>query len=265
MRRWLRFPLRMKRSTSLIAVRLRGYPARAVLLVVAASASFGCDSFSFVPPQPEELRGTGGATPVSTSAGPAIAPAPTKSIDFVLGPHTPDEAELWKTSARAQAGLEKVKLKLIGPAEPPATQAELVREALAHDPRVLVIESTGKDDPPLLAAIDQARSQGVPVVLAGPLPIGAKAAIGTGGEPKTASTTSSSHQAPLISVAPKPFSVSAKQLVSAAIRHADTAGLQPGKTAILVINTAGDPYLPERTLAIKDALKAAGITTITEA
>jgi ABC-type sugar transport system substrate-binding protein len=265
MRRWLCFPLRMKRLTSSIAVRLREFPAGAVVLTVAAWASFGCDSFSFVPPQPEELRGKGGATPVATSAGPAIAPAPTRSIDFVLGPHEPDEAEVWKTSARAQAGLDKAKLKLIGPAEPPRTQAELVREALAHDPRVLVIDSAGPDDPPLLKAIEQARSQGIPVILVGPPPVGAKAASATGADSETVSTTSPGPRAPLVSVAPKPFSVSAKQLVSAGLRHANYAGIEPGKSAIIVVNTAGDSYLPERTLAIKEALKAAGITAITEA
>jgi hypothetical protein len=264
MRRWFRFPERFERSTTLIAVRLRGFAARAVLLIVAAWASFGCDSFSFVPPQPDELRAAGGATPVATSAGTAIAPAPTKSIDIVLGPHSPDEAEVWKSSARSQAGLDKAKLKLVGPAEAPVTQAELVRESLAHDPRVLVIDSTGRDDPPLLRAIEQARSQGVPVVLVGPPPAGIQADGGARGEPKAASTASG-NPAPLIFVAPRPFSVSAKQLVSAAIRHANYAGIEPGNAAIVVVNTTGDLYLPERTLAIKDALKAAGITKITEA
>jgi hypothetical protein len=265
MRRWLRFPVRMTRSTTLIAVRVREFPAHSVLLIAAAWASFGCDSFSFVPPKPEELRGSGGATPVATSAGPAVAPAPTRSIEFVLGSHQPDEAEVWKTSARAQAGLDKAKLKLVGPAEPPVTQAELVREAVSHDPRVLIIDSPGPEDPPLLRAVEQARSKGIPVVLVGPPPAGAKAATGTGGDSNTASTASPGQQAPLIAVTPKPFSESAKLLVSAAIRHANYAGIEPGKTAIVVVNTAGDPYLPQRALAIKDALKAAGITAIAEA
>ncbi len=256
MRRWFRFPGRMKRSTRLTADRWRGELARALLLIVVAWASFGCDSFSFVPPQPEELRVAPSATPLAV---------PTRSIDFVLGPHGPDEAEGWKSSARAQAGLDKAKLKVLGPAEPPVTQVELVREALAHDPRVLVIESTGLDDPPLLQAIEQARSRRIPVVLVGPPPVGAKAATETHGESKPTSTASTDHQAPLISVAPQPFSTSAKQLVAAGIRNAHYAGLEPGKSAIIVVNTTGDPYLPDRALAIKDALKAAGISTITEA
>jgi ABC-type sugar transport system substrate-binding protein len=255
MRRWFRFPGRMKRSTSSIAVRLRGESARAAVVIVAAWASFGCDSFSFVPPQPEELRVARGATPVA---------APTRSIDLVLGAHGPDEAEVWKSSARSQAGLDKVKLKVLGPAESPVTQAELVREALAHDPRVLVIESTGVEDPALPRAIEQAQSQGIPVVLVGRPLAGDKSAAGARGEPKTISIASPGHQAPIISVVPQPFSVSAKQLVSAAIRNAHYSGLEPGKTAIMVVNTTGDSFVPERALAIKDALKSAGITTITE-
>jgi ABC-type sugar transport system substrate-binding protein len=255
MRRWFRFPGRMKKSTSSIAVRLRGELARAAVVIVAAWASFGCDSFSFVPPQPEELRAARSATPVA---------APTRSIDFVLGAHGPDEAELWKSSARAQAGLDKVKLKVVGPAEPPVTQAELVREALAHDPRVLVIESTGVEDPALLRAIEQAQSQGIPIVLVGRPLAGDQSAARALGEPKTISIASPGHQAPIISVVPQPFSVSAKQLVSAAIRNAHYSGLEPGKTAIIVVNTTGDSFVPERALAIKDALKSAGISTITE-
>ena len=57
-------------------------------------------------------------------------------------------------------------------------------------------------------------------------------------------------------VAPEPFAVSAKQLVAAAIRISHHAELEPGKAAILVVNTAGDRFLPDRVLAIKDALKA---------
>jgi ABC-type sugar transport system substrate-binding protein len=254
MRRWFRFPWRTKKSTSSIGVRLRGESARAAVVIVAAWASLGCDSFSFVPPQPEELRAARDATPVA---------APTRSIDLVLAARGPDEAEVWKSSARAQAGHDKVKLKVLGPAEPPATQAELVREALAHDPRVLVIESTGVEDPALPRAIEQAQSQGIPIVLVGRPLAGDKSAAGARAEPKTISIASPGHQ-PIISVVPQPFSVSAKQLVSAAIRNAHYSGLEPGKTAIMVVNTTGDSFVPERALAIKDALKSAGITTITE-
>jgi Periplasmic binding protein domain len=256
MRRWFLIPGRLSRSASSYPVRLRGGLAGAVLVTMAAWASFGCDSFSFVPPQPAELRGAGGATPVA---------APTRSIELVLGPHSPDEAEVWKSSARSQAGLDKAKLKILGPAELPSTQADLIREALAHDPRVLVIESTGLDEPALQSAIDQAQSQRIPIVLAGRQPAGAKSAASTRGENKTTSTAVSGNQAQVVSVVPQPFAISAKQLVSGAIRNANYAGLEHGKSAIVVINTTGDPFVAERAIAIKDALNAAGITTITEA
>ena len=83
--------------------------------------------------------------PTSHRRRPARTPGPCRrrSIELVLGPHDADESEVWKTTARSQAGLEKVKLKILGPAEPPSTQADLVREALDRHPRVLVVESTG--------------------------------------------------------------------------------------------------------------------------
>ena len=257
MRRWFRFPGRMKRSTRSNAVRWRGESARAALLIVVAWASFGCDSFSFVPPQPEELRGA-----ARCDAGWRRRPGRSSSCWARTGPTRPKSGN--RRLERRQ-GLTRSSSRSSARRSPRSTQAELVREALAHDPRVLVIESTGLDDPPLLQAIEQARSQGIPVVLVGRPPAGAKAAAGAPGEPKTTSTASSGHQAPLVSVVPQPFSISAKQLVAAAIRNAHYSGLEPGKSAIIVVNTTGDPFVPERALAIKDALKAAGITTITEA
>jgi ABC-type sugar transport system substrate-binding protein len=271
MRRWFVFPKRiLKRLTLLTAARLRGIPGRAVLLIVAAWASVGCDSFSFVPPQPEELRGSGSAISVATTdgsralPGSEIALAPTKSIEFVLGPHGPDESEVWKSSARTQAGNDTVKLKIVGPAEPPATQADLVRAALANDPRVLVIEFTGQGDRSLLQTIEEAQGKGIPVVVLGRPPSGADSTKGTPGESKTTSTGSSAHPGRIVYVTPPPFSASAKQLVASAIRHAQYAELDTGKTAILLVNAEADSFAVERVLAIKEALQAAGITAIEE-
>jgi ABC-type sugar transport system substrate-binding protein len=270
MRRGFVFPRGIKRSTLLIAARMRDIPGGAVLLIVAAWASAGCDSFSFVPPQPEELRGAGRAMSVAITdssrppAGSEIALAPTKSIEFVLGSHGPDEAEIWKSAARTQAGIEKAKFKVVGPAEPPSTQADLVRDALANDPRVLVIELTGQGDPALQQTIEKAQSQGIPLVLLGRPPSGPDSATGTLGGPNTTSTGSPGNQGRIVFVAPPPFSVSAGQLVASAIRTAHNAELEPGKTAILLVNTKGDSFVGERVLALKEALQSAGITAIEE-
>ena len=252
MRRWFRFPRRIKRSTSSIAVRPRRVPAGAALVVMAAWASLGCDSFSFVPPQPEELRGTGDLVPVA------------KSIELVLGPHEPDELEVWKSQARMQAGIDKVKLRIDDPAESSTTQADQVRAALTHLPAVLVVEFAGKADPPLMRAIDEAREKGIPVVLVGHRPDGDKPASGAAGEVKTKSTGSAARPAPLVLVTPQSFDVPAGQLVAAAIRSIQVAGLEPGKAAIFVVNDKGDSFAPGRVLALKNALKAVGITTIDE-
>ena len=65
-------------------------------------------------------------------------------------------------------------------------------------------------------------------------------------------------------VAPPPFSSSARELVAAAIRNAKAAELDPNGGAIIVINTLGDQFIPERVAGIRDALKTAGITSVEE-
>ena len=55
--------------------------------------------------------------------------------------------------------------------------------------------------------------------------------------------------APLIVVVePQHSRESAKQLVAAAIRVAKFSELDPGKAAIIVVNTAGDPFIAQREL-----------------
>jgi ABC-type sugar transport system substrate-binding protein len=193
-----------------------------------------------------------------------IEPAPTKSIELILGSHEPDEAEIWRTSARTQAGLDMARLKVLGPAEPPATQADLVRDALSHDPRVLIVEAALTPDSPLAQTIDQARSQGVPVVLMGAPPTGNKSAATDSSATKTKSESSSGQKAPLVVVAPQPFAVSAKQLVAAALRNMGHTGLDFAKSAILVVHPTDDSFVAERAGALKEALKAAGITLVEE-
>ena len=89
-----------------------------VLLVVAAWASIGCDSDSFVPPPPDELRGVVGGgyrTPRIGSAATADLPgmpAAGKAIELILDRHGADETEVVKAAARTQAGHDKARLKI---------------------------------------------------------------------------------------------------------------------------------------------------------
>ena len=127
---------------------------------------------------------TAGRAEVTTSG---TVTAATKSIDVIMGPHQGDESEIWKGAVRSQAGLDKTSVKILGPPEPPSTQADLVRGALAHHPRVLLVESTNPVDPPLFRSIEDARNQGIPVVIVGRPPAGEKPAPNAGDERKTKS------------------------------------------------------------------------------
>jgi ABC-type sugar transport system substrate-binding protein len=285
MRRWFRFPGRIKMLTDWNAVRSLGVPACGLLVMAAALASSGCDAASFVPPQPDELRGSGGtaAGGDNATAAPAsleIAPAPARAIELVLDQRDPDEAEVSKSAARTQAGINNVKLKIsiLGTESPKAKQVELVREALAHHPRVLVVEPADPADPQLAQAIREAQGQGIPVVLLNRPLTGLEPARAITGETKAKSSASPPEPtpspatrstpgpspAPQVVVAAPPFASSAEQLVKSAIRNAEDAKLDPRAGAVVVVNTLGDPFIPERVLAIRNALKDAGITTIGE-
>jgi len=255
--------------------------------MMAAWASIGCDSNSFVPPRPEELGGAGSVPSVGTSsAAPAptgveLAPVPARAIEVVLDQHDPDEAEVWKTAARTQAGFSTVKLKIVNleANDAKARQVELVREAIAHHPRVLVVEPADPADTGLAAAIHEAGGQGIPVVLmsrplAALLPAGEKSGATTpksGADTKAVApgsgaqlTPSASSAPPVVVVAPPPFAPSAQELVLSAIRNAKEAGLEIRGGALVISNTAGDPFIEERARAIVESLKAAGISPIKE-
>jgi ABC-type sugar transport system substrate-binding protein len=287
MRLAFRLPVGEKISADWYAAGLSGGPARAAWVLVVAWAALGCDANSFMPPRPEELRGAESTTPLSvndTALPPtdqALTPAPARPIELVFGQHDPDEAEAAKTIARNQAGISTVKLKIsnLEASDPPTRQAELVREAVTHHPRALIVEPADPGDPKLAEAILAAQGQGIPVVLMGRPLAGSHTAPANPSEAKTKSsssspeststsaavlTASSAGAQPVVVVAPPPFGPSARELVAAAISNAKTAQLDPHGEALILINTVGDPFIAERTRAIADALKAAGITRIEE-
>ncbi len=231
-------------------------------------ASVGCDSGSFVPPPPAELREAVGGTSPSPSAKSAAATPDllgsattgVKSIELILrGDIDPEEIENAKAVVRTQAGNRQ------GPDPDLGARREFgrVREVVddpqgpgpvgqgsgGRHPQALIVEPANPADPDLARAIQDAQAAKVPVILLG--------------RPLAGQAGSASATAPVV-VAPESFAASAKQLVAAAIRNARNAKLIPEAGAILLINTAGDAFLPDRVSAIRDALKAAGITAISE-
>ena len=248
----------------------RGW-ACAAIAIIAVCSILGCDSASFVPPPPEELRDALATAPVSVTdtsrpkSAAETGPVAAKSIDVVLAPHDDaNEVDLLKTATRLQAGLEKMKFRTFGPPSANSTQADLVREAIKHQPRVLLIESGVQVDGPLSRAIQERRSQGISVVVAGRMPAVDKSEPTPSDGAKLKSTSASDSQTPIVEVSPQPFEASAKQLVAAALRRCHDAELEPGKAAILVVDKRADPFVSDRLDAIKNALKTAGISTVDE-
>ena len=231
----------------------------------------GCDG-GFVPPPPPELRGALGGNAPSPSSGPSAATPDllgsattgVKSIELILsGGRDPDELEAEKSAARAQAGNDKARLSKItvvgeerSDQSPQPTihkdQATLVRDAIARHPQALIVEPGDTADRDLAKAVQEAQAAKVPVILVG------RPMAGGASNPGASTTT------PMILVVPQSFADSARQLVAAAIRNAKNAKLNPEGGAILLIDTAADPFIPDRVAAIRDALKAAGIHAIDE-
>jgi ABC-type sugar transport system substrate-binding protein len=254
-----------------------------LFLVAAMTAPFGCDSASFVPPPPEELAENPGAGATDAGGGSpqAIEPAAAKTLEVFLDRCTAEVGDVLQSSARSQAGLDLVKLDInvLGEADPPTRQVDLVREALARNPLALVIEPAIPPDHRLAEVVSEARASGVPVVLlnrplAGSQPTAAgsnsaKSLVGVSAasaavRQRAETATGSPSSTPMVLVKPAPFQASAEQIVTSAVRNAENAHLDPRGGVLLVINTLGDPFVHDRVAAIRTALKGAGITKVQE-
>ncbi len=114
----------------------------AAFLAAAAIISIGCDSGStFLPPPPDELRGSSVDQP-SANANVPIPPGldtasvGARSIELILDRRDPAQLEAYLAAARLQAGVARFKLRMtnLRQEDPPAKQVELVREALRAIP-----------------------------------------------------------------------------------------------------------------------------------
>jgi ABC-type sugar transport system substrate-binding protein len=172
--------------------------------------------------------------------------------------HDPEEAMTQRSTARAQAGFEKARIRItpddeIASADSAARrdkpQADLVRQAAARKPQALIVEPEVPPSPDLARAVSEALAAKVPVVVLGrPIP---------GVEKRPGA-------APLVVVGPPSFADSARKLVQLAIRNARNAKLNPEGGALLLVAPASDRFVEERVAAVRDALKAEKIAAVDE-
>jgi ABC-type sugar transport system substrate-binding protein len=282
MRRFFRLRRTTKASMTLNMSPIPGSLVRFSILIATIWTSIGCDSDSFVPPPPEELRAASGSmADVGTggTARPAM-PTPAKAVEVILSRHNATDAEVLISAARTQGGHEKTRVKVatLGETESASRQAELVREAVSKHPLALVLEPADPSDPSLAAAVREARVAGIPVVLIGRELTGAPgaesaqadtsggkvAASASPAQIKGAPGSPGAHPAPIVLVTTSPFTITAKQLVASAIRNSKNSGLDPHQSAVLLLDTTSDMFVEDRLTAVRDALKAAGITKIQE-
>ncbi len=256
--------------------------AGVVLAVASTIMSIGCNSNStFLPPPPEGLRGDGSEEVIDVPAPPGLegVSAGASSVEMILDRRDSTEVDGLLAQTRTQAGIDKVKLrtKILGEKETPAQQVELVREAIARKPLALIVELADPTDTRMSDALQKARADGIPVVFINRLPStsastpGVTKATGTGSPEAAASTNAASQRPqessgvrPFVLVTPTSFTEPARRLVISAIRNAKNARLDPKGGAVIVVNSAGDPFIHDRTVAIRNALKEKGITTIEE-
>lgn len=229
-------------------------------LAVMGAAGSGCGDGDFVPPPPQAAKAegaraaTGGA--VAPAANPFTSGASAGNIDLIWGRgEDPAEDETEKAAARSQAGLERARLRILPDEEAEnatKTQAQLVRQAVAHRPKpqALVVVPEKTSDAELARAVEEARTARVPVVVVG------RPIAGTGAKSAAA--------APLVLVTPQSFADSARRLVALSMRNARNAGLSPDGGAILLITSPGDPFLDDRVSAVRTALEAAKVSPIDE-
>jgi ABC-type sugar transport system substrate-binding protein len=272
------------KPTGPMAPRMIVVLAGAAFAFSSAIMSIGCDSSStFLPPPPEGLRGAASEDTIDVPVPPGLegASAGARSVEMILDRRDSTEIDGVIAAARMQAGIDKVKLrpKVLSDTEPPAHQVELVREAIARQPLALIVELADPTDVQMAEALQKARADGIPVVLVNrPLSTsvssaGAIKATDTAGKEATASANAASPGVldpkaggakPFVLVAPSSFTESARQLVTSAVRNAKNARLDPKGGAVILINTLGDPFIHDRTLAIRTALKENGITVVEE-
>ncbi len=255
----------------------------AAFLAAAAIISIGCDSSStFLPPPPDELRGSSVDQPTANANVPIppgleTASVGARSIELILDRRDPAQLEAYLAAARLQAGVARFKLRMtnLRQEDSPAKQVDLVREAVARDPLALILEPADPADRNLAEIVEKARQNGTPIVMLNwPLGEPSKSPETPKASGETAGKTAAAKDAtaggtsagvkPLVLVSPPKFTESGRKLVATAIRNTKAASLDPKGGAVIMISGSGDPFQKERIAAVRSALKQSGITTVEE-
>ncbi|MDR3636039.1 MAG: substrate-binding domain-containing protein [Isosphaeraceae bacterium] len=188
----------------------------------------GCDSLTMAPPAAPELSSI--TRPSET---------PPRTLELVLGGETIDRL-FWAAKGPPMAERRKVVCyeAHLGAGDPPAKQAELIRNALERHVSALIVEPV--DAPEVVDALRSAQAQSVPIVLLDhPVP-----GLGNAG--------------PVTLVALPDFGPSARSIVASAQASAKTRKLPADGRALLLVNSRTDRRSADRVAALRSALKEAG-------
>ncbi len=198
-------------------------------ILVAAIA--GCNGGSFVPPPAPEL------TALSDSSSQNAL-----SVAVILSPEISAESSEWETTVRKEAGRAKVVLSIDRPApnDPPARQAEMIREVARQRTDALLVDPM--DDPEVVAAVHDARAKGkVVVLLDSRLPDRDPAA-------------------PLSRVTFVPLAEPGRRFADGLLADIRKAGLPADGHALIVTATDAGREARESAEGLGEALKSAGFT-----
>jgi ABC-type sugar transport system substrate-binding protein len=187
--------------------------------------------------------------PVTTVAfdqaiGPSGAAKATQIV-FILPAERTDELAVWEQVGRMEAGLARAifEARRPQPGDPPARQAELVREAAQRGASALIVVA---ENPEAIApALAEVRDQGVPIVLL-------DRPVAVPGQPLTLVTR-------------PPVDAPARALVAAAVEAAKAEGFPPDGPALILSSSRSDENVQARVSAFKSALADAGVTLVDSA
>ena len=199
-----------------------------LLLLTATAALSGCGNDTFAPPPPS---GTKAARPV----GP-IAPIQAKEIVFILPAGDNEDLRTIESVARLQTGQARAAFRSlkVSEEEPPAKQAEMIKQAVADGASAIVIvPNAAKETAEALAAVDQKKT---PIIVLGQLPAGVK------GGPYTLITWPA-------------FGPSAKLIVDAIVEDVKKASLPEDAPVLFLKADPPDMTSAARDAALLDALK----------
>lgn len=207
-------------------------PAASGLLIAATLIVCGCDS-----PRPAIAT-----PPVTDGENPSEV---STYLYLILPAERTPLLSSYEQAAMMAAGNSQAILRMEKPEEnaPPSQQVELIRKAIADGATAILI--VAQDPEAVAPALVEAREKGISVVLLDrPVPV-----EGT----------------PLTLITQPPLVESARKMVDQVIKAVGEFKLSADAPAVLVVHRQpDDPDLAARTLALREALKAAGVTEIME-